>query len=57
MVAGRYDVRGDVTLRTTLEGTFPSEGELREKERENGTSSSVRGVWKKGVSGVGLIWR
>ena len=55
MVAGRYDVGGDVTLRTTLEGTFPSEGELREKERENGTSSSVRGVWKKGVSGVGLI--
>ena len=57
MVAGRYDVGGDVTLWTTLEGTFPSEGELREKERENGTSSSVRGVWKKGVSGVGLIWR
>ena len=56
MVAGRYDVGGDVTLRTTLEGAFPSEGELREKERENGTSSSVRGVWKKGVNGVGLIW-
>ena len=34
MVAGRYDVGGDVTLRTTLEGAFPSEGELREKERE-----------------------
>lgn len=33
MVAGRYDVGGDVTLRTTLEGALPSEGELRERER------------------------
>ena len=55
-IAGHYDVRSDVTLRTTLQSTFPSESELRERgERGESTSASVRGVWKNGVSGVGLI--